>query len=245
MKMMRVTVGIGVLGLLLGSMGMQAEQAEPNTLTAAERADGWTLLFDGETTAGWRGYNADSMPDGWQAVDGALARVGQGGDIITEDQFENFELYLEWKLEVGGNSGVFFCATEDAEEVFHTAPEMQVLDDGTHPDGKSMMTSAGSDYALYGRSRDTVKPIGEWNAVRIIADGSHVEYWLNGVRVVEYELWTADWEARVAASKFSAYPQFGRARSGHFAIQDHGDPVYFRNIKVRELPSSRSAAGEQ
>ncbi len=243
--MMRVTVGIGAVGLLLGSLGMHAEQADPNTLTAAERADGWTLLFDGETTDGWRGYNAESMPDGWQAVDGALARVGQGGDIISEAQFENFELRIEWKLETGGNSGIFFRATEGAGAAWHTAPEMQVLDDDAHPDGQSTMTSAGSDYALYGRSRDTVKPVGEWNAARIIADGSHVEYWLNGVRVVAYELWNDDWEARVAASKFGVYPQFGRARRGHFAIQDHGDPVYFRNIKVRELPSSRSTAGDR
>ena len=220
----------------------QAGQAPPNTLTAAERADGWRLLFDGETTDGWRGYRQDSISDGWQAVDGSLARVGQGGDIISVGQFENFDLLFEWKLEAGGNSGVFFHVTEDAEEVWHTAPEMQVLDDDAHPDGQSSMTSAGSDYALYGRSRDVVKPAGEWNAVRMLVDGSHVEYWLNGVKVVDYELWSQDWQARVAASKFSAYPEFGQARRGHLAVQDHGDPVFYRNIKIRELPSTRSTS---
>ncbi len=240
--MTRAICGIGVLGLMLGGSALQAGQAPANTLTAAEKADGWTLLFDGETTNGWREFRQDSMPDGWQAVDGALARVGEGGDIITAAQFENFDLRLEWKIEAGGNSGIFFHVTEDAEEVWHSAAEMQVLDDDAHPDGRSSMTSAGSDYALYGRSRDVVKPVGEWNAVRILVDGSQVEYWMNGVRIVEYELWSEDWQARVAASKFSEFPQFGRARKGHFALQNHGDPVFFRNMKVRELPSRRSTS---
>ena len=235
--MTRATCVIGMLGIGLVGAALQAGQAPDNTLTAAERSDGWRLLFDGETTNGWRGFRQDTMPDGWQAVDGALARVGQAGDIVSEEQFENFDLRVEWKIEAGGNSGIFFHVTEDAEAVWHSAPEMQVLDDDAHPDGQLSMTSAGSDYALYGRSRDVVRPVGEWNATRILVDGSHVEYWLNGVRVVEYALWSEDWEARVAASKFSAYPKFGRARRGHFAVQDHGDPVFFRNIKIRPLPS--------
>ncbi len=240
--MKRAVFGIGVLGLILGGAAMQAGQAPANTLTAAEKADGWKLLFDGETTNGWRGFRQDSMPDGWRAVDGALVRVGQGGDIITAAQFGNFDLRLEWKIETGGNSGIFFHVTEDAEEVWHSAPELQVLDDDAHPDGRSTMTSAGSDYALSGRSRETVKPVGEWNAVSFVVDGSQVEYWMNGVRIVDYELWSEDWQARVAASKFSEFPQFGRARKGHFALQNHGDPVFFRNMKVRELPSRRSTS---
>ena len=131
--MTRATCVIGMLGIGLVGAALQAGQAPDNTLTAAERSDGWRLLFDGETTNGWRGFRQDTMPDGWQAVDGALARVGQAGDIVSEEQFENFDLRVEWKIEAGGNSGIFFHVTEDAEAVWHSAPEMQVLDDDATP----------------------------------------------------------------------------------------------------------------
>ena len=227
----------GIIVLVSTTVSVQDNQGESNTLTPTEAAEGWELPFDGQTTNEWRGFKQSTMPAGWQAVDGALTRVGEGGDIVTKATFENFDLQFEWKIETGGNSGVFFRVTEDEDAVWHTAPEMQVLDDDAHPDGQAAMTSAGSDYALYGRSEDVVKPVGEWNHSRIVVNGSHVKYWLNNVQVVDYELWSDDWEQRVAASKFAAYPNFGRARRGHFALQDHGNPVYYRNIKVRELPS--------
>jgi hypothetical protein len=205
-------------------------------LTPQEQADGWRSLFDGQTTAGWRGYRQREMPSGWQAIDGALTRVGDGGDIVTDDQFANFELALEWKVAPGGNSGIFYRVTEDKERSYHSGPEMQVLDDAKHQDGKSRLTSAGSLYGLYGVPAGVVKPAGEWNAVRIVASGSHVEHWLNGVKVVDYELWSPDWERLVKASKFNEWPAYGRARRGHIALQDHGDWVAFRNIKIKVLP---------
>lgn len=199
-------------------------------------AAGWRPLFDGRTTAGWRGYRMDTMPAGWSVVDGALTRTGSGRDIITVDQFADFELELEWKLGPGGNSGIFYRVTEEGENTYHTGPEMQVLDDAGHRDGGNRLTAAGSAYGLYAAPAGSVKPAGEWNAVRIVVDGTHVEHWLNGHKVVEYELGSPDWEAKVKASKFVEWPAYGRAARGHIGLQDHGDPVAFRNIRIRELP---------
>lgn len=213
-----------------------AAQERPNTLTDAERAEGWELLFDGETMAGWRGYNEPTgPPEGWAAADGMLQRTGPGGDIVTERVFTDFELSLEWRLEEGGNSGIFYRAAEGEEWMYHSAPEMQVLDDERHPDGRSPLTSAGSNYGLDPAPRGVVRPVGEWNSVRIVVRGSHVEHWMNGQRIVTYELGSPEWEAKVAASKFAEWPPYGRAASGHIGLQDHGDPVWYRNIKVREL----------
>jgi hypothetical protein len=212
------------------------DNAMPNTLTAAERADGWRLLFDGESTDGWRGYGRPDMPDGWRVVDGALTRVGPGGDIITEDVFRDFELALEWNVASGGNSGIFYRAIEGDGPIYMFAPEMQVLDDDAHADGLSRLTAAGANYGLFPAPEGVVRPAGEWNAVRIRVEGSHVTYWLNGERIIDYELGGPDWEARVAASKFAEWPDFGRAAEGHIGLQDHGDRVAFRSIRIRELP---------
>ncbi len=211
-------------------------QSGINTLTQAERAAGWRLLFDGQTTQGWRGYHLDSMPSGWKAVDGALTRVGEGGDIITTDQFANFELTAEWKVAPGGNSGIMYRVTEEYDYSYKTGPEMQVLDDSGHADGKSRLTAAGSDYALYPSPPGVVNPAGQWNQARIVVNGNHVEHWLNGVKVVEYELGSTDWAARVKASKFVQWADYGLAKTGHIALQDHGDWVAYRNLKIKVLP---------
>lgn len=195
----------------------------------------WVTLFDGQTTAGWRGYQMDGMPEGWQVVDGALTRVAPAGDIISVDQYGDFELELEWQISPGGNSGIFFRVTEDAENTYHTGPEMQVLDDAANHEGSNPLTAAGANYGLYPATPGAVKPAGEWNQVRILVQGPHVEHWLNGVKVVEYQLWTPEWEALVAGSKFAQWPGYGRASSGHIALQDHGDQVAYRNIRIREL----------
>jgi len=208
----------------------------PNTLTPRESAEGWRLLFDGKTTAGWREFRKPSISPGWQVIDGALVRAASGaGDIITGDQFSNFELSLEWKVGEGGNSGIFYRATEQVEIIWNAAPEMQVLDDARHADGKSALTSAGSNYGLYPAPRGVVHPAGQWNSARVIVNGNHVEHWLNGVKLFEYELGSVDWKDRVRKSKFSTMPLFGTAQSGHIGLQDHGDRVAFRNIKIRVL----------
>ena len=208
-----------------------------NTLTAAERTAGWRLLFDGRTTDGWRGYNRTDMPAGWQVVNGTLARVSEGGDIVTRDQYADFELALEWRVEPGGNSGIFYRGVELPDQpIYVSAPEMQVLDDARHRDGQSPLTSAGAVYGLYPAPRGIVRPAGEWNAARVVVNGSRVEHWLNGTQVAVYELGSEDWAKRVAAAKFAEWPAYGKAARGHIGLQDHGDPVAYRSIKLRVLP---------
>jgi uncharacterized protein YceK len=217
----------------------QQAAAAPNTLTAAERAAGWRLLFDGRTTQGWRGYMRDTMPSGWAVVDGALTRVARTRDIMTVDQFEDFELVLEWRLDPaqqGGNSGIFYRAIEGPPQIYFSAPEMQILDDATHPDGRSPLTSTGSNYGLDAPPPGLVKPLGEWNTVRIVIDDDRVQHWLNGVKAVEYVLGSPEWTAKVAKSKFAQWPEYGKAARGHIGLQEHGSRVAFRNIKIRELP---------
>ncbi|HLG05167.1 MAG TPA: DUF1080 domain-containing protein [Gemmatimonadales bacterium] len=218
-----------------GAEPARAQATAPNTLTEAEKAAGWRLLFDGVTTAGWRAYDADSMPAGWQAVDGALTRVGRAGDIITRESFRNFELALEWKVSPGGNSGILYRAALGSRWAYYSAPEYQVLDDAGHRDGTTPLTSAGSVYGLYPTPTGIVKPAGEWNTARILVDRNYVEHWLNGILIKGYELGGPDWLGRVAASKFAAWPEYGKAAEGHLGLQDHGDWVAYRSIRIREI----------
>ncbi len=207
-----------------------------NALTDAESADGWKLLFDGkDPSKHWRGFRKDHLPAGWVVDDEAIHRADKAGDIITLEQFADFELKLDWKVAGPGNSGIFFRVSEDEDTVWKTGPEMQVLNDDVHPDGKNPLTQAGSNYALHAPAVNACKPVGEWNHVHILVKGTHVELWLNDHKVVEYELFSDDWNRRVAESKFSKFPNYGRVERGHLALQDHNDPVWFRNIKVRPL----------
>lgn len=206
-----------------------------NALTEQEQADGWKLLFDGQSTDAWRGFQKDHFPEGWQVVDGTIHRVDKAGDIITKEQFSDFELQLDWKVAGPGNSGIFFRVSEEEDAVWKTGPEMQILNNDVHRDGQNPLTRAGSNYALHAPAKEVVKPVGQWNHVRILVKGSNVELWLNGEKVVEYEIGSEDWNRRVAESKFSKFPKYGLVESGHIALQDHGDPVWFRNIKIRPL----------
>ena len=214
-----------------------ANDTAMNTLSTQEQQQGWRSLFDGKTTGGWRNYKSQTVGAGWTVNDGILTRsAANAGDIITADKYRNFELALDWRVAEGGNSGIFYRATEDNEYIWQSAPEMQILDDARHNDGKSPLTSAGSNFALYPAPRGVVHAAGEWNSARLVVNGNHVEHWLNGKKMLEYELGSSEWIDRVAKSKFSAMPNYGRANEGHIGLQDHGDRVEFRNIRVRVLP---------
>lgn len=218
--------------LILSSTTVSAQMP---TLTAEEKAAGWKLLFDGKSLAGWRGYKTETPPKGWRAANRELIRDGSGGDLMTAEQFDNFELRLEWKISQNGNSGIIYRIGTDGQYPWSTGPEFQILHNAGHKDGASPITSAGSNYAVNPPIKDVTKAVGEWNEARVIANGNHVEHWMNGVKLLEYEIGSQDWEARVKASKFATMPGYGRVKRGYIALQDHGDVVTYRNIKIRTL----------
>ncbi len=236
-KTVRLVLAAGLICACHAPFNTRGGFPPVNTLTASEQQEGWRLLFDGRTTAGWRGYKKQSVPPGWKVVNGSLVRAAaDAGDIITTEVFRNFRLALDWKVADGGNSGIFYRATEAGDYVWQSASEMQVLDDARHADGKSPLTSAGSNFALYPAPRGAVRPAREWNSAELVVNGSHVEHWLNGVKLLEFELGSPEWTQRVASSKFAAMPLYGKAAEGHIGLQDHGDRVEFRNIRVKILP---------
>lgn len=235
-KFISTTVFLTLLGGCQYSSG-------PETVSQ-DAGQEWVILFDGEDLSGWRSYGEDSAGSNWIVEDGALVldvddstETMTGGDLITEGQYENFELELEWKISEGGNSGIFFGVQEIAGQnvAYETGIEMQILDDDRHADGKNPETRAGSCYALYPPAEDVVRPVGEYNEIRLIVRDANVEHWLNGQKVAEYTIGSEDWSSRVAASKFSTWEHFARHRKGHIALQDHTDRVWFRNIRIREL----------
>ena len=239
--------------LLLLPMRAHAQDAsEHNTLTQQEKENGWELLFNGQTTDGWRGYNKESFPDeGWTVENGTLmiqgsdgGVSGSGGDIVTAETYDDFILKLEWKIAKGGNSGIFYRAIEqDDVAIYWSAPEVQVLDNANHPDanrGENGNRKAGSLYDLIPAQPQTFTGHGEWQQAKIVANGSHIEHWLNGEKVLEYELWTPEWYRMVRVSKFKPHPSFGDAREGYIGLQDHGTTARFRNIKIKELDDDKS-----
>ena len=248
-----------VLPLLAAAAGAATAQtatsaALPNQLSAAERAAGWRLLFDGRSFAGWRGLGYDTVPTAhWRVVDGAIEKVpsrdvarqadgqpAQGGDLMTVETFGDFELSWEWKVTPGANSGVKYnvsAALSLAQAPNHAALgfEYQILDDERHADRNQPTHRAGALYDLVAPTpAKRLRPVGQWNQARIVFRGGHGEHWLNGAKIVEFDLGTARLDAALAASKYRAIPGFATRRRGHVVLQDHGDEVYFRSIKVRE-----------
>jgi hypothetical protein len=217
-----------------------------NKLSAAEQADGWQLLFDGTSKSSFHVFNNKSDGSAWKVADGALyldtsnmkdGRVVGGRDLVTNDEFENFDLKLEWKIAPGGNSGIIFYVKEDAKygETYHTGPEMQVLDNAGHKDAKINKHRAGDLYDLIASSPETVKPAGEWNQVEIISNKGALEFHLNGSKILSTTLWDDAWKKMLAASKFNQWKDFGTFKSGRIALQDHGNTVWYRNIKIKKL----------
>lgn len=211
-----------------------------NQLTEEEMEDGWNLLFSGSSLSGWKGFNIEGLNDNWIASEGNLVSQGKGGDIggdiITEEQYENFELKLEWKISPGGNSGIFFHVLEgNFDAVYFTGPEYQIIDDLGFPEPLENWQTTGANYGMHSPRDAKIKPAGEWNTSRIVVDKGHVEHWLNGVKVVEYTMWNEAWNLLVEQGKWKDYPDYGKAGKGHIGLQDHGSKVWFRNIKIKLL----------
>jgi len=239
MKTFALPVALAAFALLAcqGTGGSVA----PTAGGSAASGKAWVTLFEGKDLSNFRGFRKDTIPPAWVVKDGCLVHMKSAGDhtaagdLITREQYGDFELELEWKVTPGGNSGIFYHAAEDTNNIWENAPEMQILDDSTHNDGKDRLTSAGADYALAPAPVGAVKPVGQWNQVRIVADGDRVQYFLNGVKMSDFVRNSDDWKARVASSKFSRMPRYGTNACGHIGLQDHGDEVWFRNIRVRSL----------
>ncbi len=235
----RLAIVLLPIGLLPPvSLAGQSSGAKPTKPSAASPATtGWQSLFDGQTITGWHGFKTPGkVAPGWTVENGTITRTGSGDDLVTNKSYANYEFALDWKIAAKGNSGIIYRIDPKAEVTYTSGPEMQVLDDAGHPDGKSRLTSAGSDYGLYAAPAGVVKPAGEWNSIRLVVNGNHVEHWLNGQKVVVYELGSADWAAKVKASKFAAWPGYGKSKTGYIGLQDHGDRVWYRNIRIKELP---------
>jgi hypothetical protein len=216
----------------------------PNMLTDDERKDGWQLLFNGASTKGWHNYGGAPVGYAWSIsdtslyFDGSLKRDTLSQDITSDEEFGNFHLKLEWKIDTNGNSGIMFYVNDDTSKYsrpYHTGPEMQVLDNNGHPDAKIPKHRAGDLYDLISCSKETVKPALQWNQVEIKSVNGKLDFWLNGENVVSTQLWDDNWKKMVANSKFKQWPDFGTFKKGKICLQDHGNKVWFRNIKIKKL----------
>jgi hypothetical protein len=248
---MRVFKMLFVLAIAASFVSCGSGKVKKSAEKKSTEAEVWTFLFDGTTTQGWRNYNQPIFPtQGWEIVDGTLHCIssgrgeagGGGGDILYDKKFSNFHLKLEWKISEGGNSGIFYLAQEspDLDYIWKSAPEMQVLDNERHPDaeaGKDGNRKAGSLYDLIPAVPQNAKPAGEWNTAEIKVYKGSVWHMQNGETVLEYHLWTPEWNALVAGSKFPALnPNWANvAAEGYIGLQDHGDDVWYRNVQIREL----------
>ena len=228
---MRRTVLSWCVLLLATSHSASGADSAPNALTDAEKAAGWKLLFDGKTTTGWRNYQKPDIAAGWKVENGELVRGEErAGDIITADKYAAFELSLEYNISPGGNSGLMFHVTEDGRLPWHTGPEIQIQDSTSKAKDPQ---KPGWLYQLYKSDVDTAKPAGEWNQLRLLITPTKCATWMNGQLYYEFVKGSPEWDERVAKSKFASQPNFGKPTSGHICLQDHGNPVKFRNVKIR------------
>jgi Domain of Unknown Function (DUF1080) len=226
---------------LLFSVACSSSHKTMKTDKSQTNTDGWTTLFDGRTLNGWHSYQ-NKQTQNWSAKDGVLHCAGSGdnttathADLVTNDTFQNFELSIDWKISPQGNSGILYMVQETMPSSYQTGPEYQVIDDTGYPEKLEDWQHTGANYAMNPAPTAKYKPAGEWNHTRIIVNNGHVEHWLNGNKIVEYELWSDDWKARKAAGKWKDTPEYGMNKTGHIALQDHGSEAWFKNIKIHRL----------
>lgn len=244
------TIVISTLFVACNRKAMQTSNDKMNMLTEAEKRDGWQLLFDGKTLNGWRTYNKQTVGSDWKVQDGTLVldaakdasgkRVpGNGGDITAGGEFVDFELQLDWKIDSCGNSGVIYRSVESSKyhSPWQTGPEMQILDNDCHPDAKIHKHRSGDFYDVVASSKETANPARQWNSIRIVAKGNHIEQWQNGVKVIDVQMGTDEWKNMLKTTKWKDHPDYSLAPKGLIVLQDHGDKVWFRNIKIKKLGS--------
>ncbi|MEM9161261.1 MAG: DUF1080 domain-containing protein [Verrucomicrobiota bacterium] len=237
---MKILIIVGLsLGVLLSGCAQK-----PNTLSSSERSDGWELLFNGSSMAGWKGYMDNKLEDGWSVVDGVMtlkggAPKGSYVNIMTEKEFDDFELVWDWKIEEGSNTGLMFHVKEGPKMPYLTGPEYQLLDNEGFRSGKGEpvppIEYTASHYAIEEALVDATKPIGDWNTSRIKVVGNDVTYWLNGEKTAEYTMHSEKWKKQIAGAKFGKWKLFATTGEGSIALQDHGHAAYFKNIKVKKL----------
>lgn len=226
---------IAVLGILVLALVGRVSAGDANTLTPEETQQGWRLLFDGKSLEGWRGFKTEQPDDDWRVEDGTIVLRGKAGDLVTAEAFGDFELSFEWKVAEAANSGVIYRVGLGEANTYTTGPEYQVLDNQKARDNRPASHRAGSLYDLQGIEEDVTQPVGQWNHGRIVVRRWHVEHWLNGRKVVDVDLTSPEGRALIAGSKFKGWEKFATLLRGHIALQDHGDVVSYRSIKIREL----------
>lgn len=237
---MRFTINLNGKPRLTGFVFVALMLATTSHLASAESE--WTVLFDGKSLAGWRGYKMDAVPESWKVEEGQIKGTGEGPDLVTEATYSNFELTFEWKLSEGGNSGVLYLVSESGEAAFHSGPEYQLLDDEHYQQDLSPVHSAAAIYGLYGTKHKTLNRAGEYNSAKIIVRGSRIEHWLNGELVNQCDRNSEDWKTKLAASKFHAWASFANGQAGHIALQAHGSDVWFRNLQIKRLEAPQPAS---
>jgi Domain of Unknown Function (DUF1080) len=223
------------------ALSSTAIASDAPVLTEQQKAEGWKLLFDGKTMDGWKTFKGKEN-NTWEVIDGTLhckpfidGQTEKRADIMTIDQYENFELMFDWKISAQGNSGVIYRASEEFDEPYASGPEYQVIDDEGYPGDLTTLQFSGACYGMYAPSAKTVKSVGEWNESKLIVNNNHVEHWLNGTKVVGYEFQSADWKKLVASGKWKDFPNYGLTKKGHIDLQDHSNEVWFKNILIKVI----------
>ncbi|BDS08013.1 glycosyl hydrolase [Oceaniferula spumae] len=226
--------------ILLAMLSLSSIASAQNTLTEQEKKEGWQLLFDGKTIEHWRNFKKDDLSPQWVVKDGAMVKLKKGGDIVTKEKYENFDFKMEWKIAEGGNSGIFILANEtDADKkIYSRAPELQILDNERHSDRKLATHRSGSLYDMIAAPAASQKKAGEWNTVRIRFVDRHLKVWQNGVVAFEVKLGSPEWQKALDGSKFKTWKGFGETLTGHIGIQEHGDQVSLRNLRILKLPAT-------
>lgn len=239
MKQNILVIGVVISVIILSSYTYMA--AKDNTLTHSEKKTGWKLLFDGKSMNGWRAYQ-NKQTNSWSVKDGVMYCKGSStdksdlrADMITDKQYENFDLSIDWKISPQGNSGILYLATEEFKAAYLSGPEYQIIDDLNFPQKLEDWQKTGANYAMDPAPTAAPNPVGQWNTTRIVVNKGHVQHWLNGKKLLDFEMWTDEWKKKKTEGKWKDAPGYGVSKKGHIGLQDHGSEAWFKNLKIKEL----------